>query len=512
MKLAEKSGAFGLSIFTLVIFLALFGWRPFYLGFYSDDYILFVDPLTSGTPASEVARNLLGIYINRPIAGLWAAFFVGLCRENPILWHSVLISQAFLAALLIASLIKRLINLMGVSAKETPALVFWFWPLLPITYGFLAWPTYSHGNFCLHFFLISFLFLLSDSRHRVVFVILFYALSVLTLEHFYLQMIPLLILALWQRKKLDYSTKDLGIMAFGLVLIQGSAALFNRLIQGGIRKGIDFDFIASRISGVIANPTLWYQVIIPIFALLIGILILQRLWHFWKSKKTLPGPLVLISVATLGLLLSAFVCLAAGYSIRPFGIGSRTTMATSVWLVVLVLGAALQIQSIVWRRIFLAGLLAVCLVLNIWQGIQWAGSWREQQRVVSNAPVDLFKNLPPGSTVIGVVPNYYGEVIVFDEDWTLGPALLSRHPELRDSRLAFIPHKNASFSMADLRFEDGQIVRSSRYSGHKLGSRNVGELFLWNSYTGGVYQVIPPWTLPAGSNPLQIPLENLKKI
>lgn len=476
-----------------------FGWRPWALGFYSDDYALFVEPLAAGSPPAEVVAKIYksAVFKNRPVAGWCASVLVPLCKDDPFRWQVILACQAMVISVLVGWIVLGLFRLEQNIDLPSAALICSLWPLLPVTFGFLAWPTCATVNLCLAAFLLFWGLLLTSWRFRVPVALGFLGLGFLTYEQFYFQIIPVLFFLFWKRKSLGYGKSELGFLVCSSLLIQILAVVFNRLVLDAPRKVFDPEFILTRVWNVLTHPEYLHYAIIPLAAVLFG------LWLAFRSVKAAKGdgprlehsPLVLLPL--MGIAISGLVCLVAGYSVRPFGIGSRTTMAVSVWMVVLAFGAALQIQSLGWRRTFLAGLSAVCLVLNLWQGRQWAGSWKEQQRVVGNAPVDLFKDLPPGSTVISLVPNYYGEVIVFDEDWTLGPALRTRHPELRGKGIAFIPHKNTGFTKADLRYENGKVFRETRHSGHRLEPLPVTEVYFWNSYTRDLLKVAAPWALPA---------------
>lgn len=490
----------------------MFGWRPFYLGFYSDDYTLFVEPLAVGTPTGNVAKSLFEIYLNRPLTGLWAALFVFVCQKNPVLWQSVLCVQAIVMSLLIVMILERLVKLMVEPKKTIDPLILWIWPCLPITYGFLAWPTHSHPNFCFISFLAAMWALLSFRPWRVYLSLAAVVASFLTSEHFYFQIFPLYALVFWNRRVLGYKRSELGWLALGLLATQIGALSFNRLIQKGITKTFDPEFIFTRIKSSLMHPEYWHHIAIPLSVATTMIVIIWNLIRRWQAAQKVSPGAGLMLIALAGSFFSAGLCLAAGYSIRPFGLGSRTSMVFSLWLVVFLLGLCLQFNSLSHQRLLLGALIGLLLPVNIWQGKQWAGSWEKQKKVLADVPVGSFSQLPSGACVVGLVPNYQGDVLVFDEDWTLGPAIISAHPALKNKKLKIIPHKNSGFSKADLTFSDGKISRISKLSGHKLGDIQAKDLYLWNSYSGNLFRVASPWHLPVNQDPFQVGETNLLRI
>lgn len=500
--------------FALSAFLSflLFGWRPFFLGFYSDDYSLFVEPLAIITPVSEVAFDLVKIYVNRPISGLLSACSVILCRDNPFHWHLLLMVQGILITVAVAFAVKKLAALIFLANGKTESMLYLLWPCLPVTYGFLAWPTYCMGGFCFLSYVLAVCVLLSSNPWRVVLGLAGFGLSIFTLEHFYFQLFPLLCLLFWKRKILKYKRDELKTLIFGFLIIQFAALSLNRLVAEGIRKTFSPGFIVTRIFGVIANPEYIHHALIPIAGLIASLWFIQEILRYQKLKTNIPESLILMGIALLGICLSALVCLIAGYSIRPFGVGSRTSMVFSFWIVFFCLGMVMAIKPLFLQKSIVGGLLCMLLILNVWQGNQWAASWKRQKKVLADVPVESFSQLPFGACVVGLVPNYQGDVLVFDEDWTLGPAIVSAYPNLKNKNLKIIPHKNRGFSKADLIFTDGKISRISKLSGHKLADIQARDLYLWNSYSGNLFRVVGPWHLPVDQDPFQVKETNLQKI
>ena len=127
-----------------------FGWRSWFLGFYSDDYALFVEPLATGSLPAEVVAKIeeSKVFKNRPVAGWCAAALVPICQDNPFRWQVALACQSLLISLLVGWLSLCLFRLEKGTDFFCGALVCWLWPLLPVTFGFLAWPTCATVNLC----------------------------------------------------------------------------------------------------------------------------------------------------------------------------------------------------------------------------------------------------------------------------------------------------------------------------------------------------------------------------
>ena len=89
-------------------------------------------------------------------------------------------------------------------------------------------------------------------------------------------------------------------------------------------------------------------------------------------------------------------------------------------------------------------LLILLLFSVFYEGKDWADSKSIQQEVLDAFPVDKVSNLHDG-LILCLVPNYAGDVLIFEDTWSLNPAITTKYknidfvssgcPESRVSRI-----------------------------------------------------------------------------
>ncbi len=491
------------TVWTLLgMWLLAYAWRPFLFGFYSDDYVLILQPVAQGMPASELFDFQMRNFANRPISGLVAFAYVRLLGDSAFLWHAASAVTCLLTGGLLWLILERLNRIENPVDEERLVWLTASWWLLPTSFGFVSWPAYVIHLPVVPLFLISFLILIRSPRLSwlpAASALFFYCLCLVTHESFYFQyLIPFTVL-LVVRKISRLRWRNWVIWFSIFTLAQGSAIVFNRLSTIGTKKQFDAEFVFTRIVSVFENPRFLVHAVVPLLiAFVTGLLVLRIVRHLRLHSRPIPAgfPLTLIFVS--GLLLSVLLYLSAGYSIRPFGLGSRTTICASIVAMLLLL----QLLKHNSRFLHLprAAPWSIPVVLALLSGIQayhWHGSWRLQNEVMDQLPQRELLDLEKGAIVLCLVPNYHGHVMVFEDTWSLGPATWTHYPGLRQSRLQLLPHKNAGFRAAEVSFVGGKLTYRQLYTGHNLGSFRAGVLYVWNYYTGQLLRaegdvVIPP--------------------
>ena len=140
--------------------LTAFSWRPFFLGFYSDDYMIILEPISEGRSAQQLYEFYTRLYANRPLSGLFMVGLVELCGNSPFAWQVVASLLCLLTGLLVWMVATRL-NLIGTPmGEERIAWLSSLWFILPTSLGFSSWPTYVAHLPAAIFFLACFHLLL----------------------------------------------------------------------------------------------------------------------------------------------------------------------------------------------------------------------------------------------------------------------------------------------------------------------------------------------------------------
>lgn len=489
---------------VVVVWVALYAWRPWLFGFYSDDYILFLSPNVPFDLLSEQIVYYWDVYQSRPLSGLFALLLYNICKDSVWLWQCVLALQVLAMVLLFSKILLRINCLGGCVSNRVCSLLPCVWLALPITFGFTAWITMACHNFAILFYLLSFVFAMSDSRQSPALALGFYLLSCFTHEAFYFQFIVILGIVFFFRKQLKFSHSRLTVLTVGYGSIQILAVIFNRVIMAAESgKSFQLEFILTRIQGVLENPQYWYMAIIPMLVcILFGFLGFYLLWRF-KTQRQLPSPSIWIILLGLsGSIVTVLIYFSMGYSIRPFGLGSRTTVVFSFWLILMLLGLLSLLNSNRLNHLSLAGVFLLCVVASVGQSRHWAQSWHLQKAVIDKIPTDKFHAIEDGSLIVVVVPNFVQDVIVFEDDWTFGPAAQYKDPTLKEKRHIYMPHKNTGFRAAEIELREGILEQRFLRSGHQNKNLHVNQIYIWNYYTDRLYRVTGSLRLPEGLDPL----------
>lgn len=484
----------------MAVWALVYLWRLPFLGFYSDDYTLIFKAVNLDN-FEQRSSYLMEIFANRPLCGLMGIFWTSLYGDNALLWHLHLSFLSLMNALIIYGITHKLNNLACFIDEKKEFYFAAIWLALPITLGFTIWPTMAFASPSLTFFLFAFYFIFKGPKlpfKNIVFSISFYALSIFTYEVFYLQFLPLLALVWIFKKKMILKSKNVLQLASLFFVLQMVAIIFNRLSHGGVKKSLNIQFVLGRIQAVIENPRYLYQAIIPIAIVLFFIgFSIKLIIDYKKKKKTLSERKLVFGVSLFASLLSVLIFLSAGYSIRPFGTGSRTTMVFSFWLLIMLMCITLpkKISSAKNNKILGFVFLSILLGINFCQSVGWIKSWEIQQKVLKSFPIAKFQNLESEATVVAIMPNYYKDVIILEEDGTFEHAIESKYPDLEHKNFQYLVHKHQGFQAATFVYSQNIIKRLRLRSGHWGGEWQRPYFYLWNYYTGSVHLINADLTL-----------------
>lgn len=496
MKIIDLTNISRPTLLFIGIWIISFIWRPFLLGFYSDDYAIFLEPLFNDIPLDALIIHLKNLFLNRPFTFLLSIFWTTICRSNPALWHISASILSLLIGLCIRNLLTYLNNNNKILTEYEIVLLSALWFVLPFTLGFTAWPTYLFATSCALFFAgFLYYFLKSNgSLNKNLFISLFlYFLSISTLEAFYFQYIIGFGLVYLNSTQKQDSLKKMLFPFIVFTAVQISIIFITQSITTGVRKSFDMEFIVTRIVSVINNPQYLFEAIVPITFLTISMLLF--IYLFIKIKKNglhkIDNNLLCVCLILTGIIMNIIIYMAAGYSIRPFGLGSRSSIAFCFLFIILFFYLTTKINSYKLRSTIIVAVTISSTISLLMEGMDWARSWELQQSIVASFPVD--KIIPSESSlIIALVPTYSGHVTIFEDTWTLPKAIKLAH----NLKLNIIPHKNEGFRKSELIIKDGKISTTSLLSGHPGVSSEYLNYYLWNYYTNKMYHIIGDLKIP----------------
>jgi hypothetical protein len=180
----------------------------------------------------------------------------------------------------------------------------------------------------------------------------------------------------------------------------------------------------------------------------------------------------------------------AGSGMIAVGVTTRILSLFSVWLLI----AACLAGACVWRHVssgFRSAVFAaavatgVCLAVgNLVRTREWAEAWRQQQKVLAEAPAAAMAGTAPGSTILYVNPTDVNGAPILAAPWDINQAMPLYHPGTE--RLVFVVYDPSRGSLisngTDLRYESGLVLES-----------NPKNLHVWIPRTGSYYRAIQPF-------------------
>lgn len=443
----------------LVVFLFLYLWRPFSLGFYSDDWatLVGVNHISGARPFSSIRFNYYqNNFLNRP--GQIIFFFIvsSLFQSSAFLWQTLNAILMLLSGYILQKLINLFLDLIRLPNPTLATIASTIWLALPWTLGISAWSVCAPATSSLIFFLLSFYFFLkaiaSNSPRLHIISALFLLLSYSLYEAFFLQYlifyltIPLLLKP--PAKKL----KPILVSFFLLNFVQGATLIWNRIAVTPSTPVKTFypQWAVMFRHYLTSLPTLLLQSL-PEMSSLLSILTIITIVIFIFSlfislcRRTSILPYLTIFPLILAYSVSIFVYSISGYGFFSLGPLSRTTFSASLWLLVtftLVMAIISHQLLPKLQKMFYVLPLSFLLVLAAAAFLRtsdWAKAWELQQTILSQAPIDKINSMEPGATLIYITPNTVNEAFIFLAGYDLNNALIDTYPQIK-SDITFCPH------------------------------------------------------------------------
>lgn len=465
-------------------------WRPLYLGFYSDDYTVLFEPFKL-YPASGWLNYYVSLYSNRILAGVFSYVLLGTLQVNPFLWQLFGAMVVLAESLLFFKALRILNDLQPAKLDcKVIALISCLWIINPFSFGFTAWPAHMVTGLCVVAFLLAFI---AYFQGRFLASFILYSVSCLTLEAYYFQFILFLGLSWVYQHKFVFRHTRLARHLAVFSLLQLSFISYNRLTQGGTTKNFNPEFIFTRVFGVVRNPVYWLEALIPFLILALFLALLIRNLPKIRDRSIEPHHVTLLLLSFCAFV-NLLMYMSVGYSIRPFGIASKTTIVVSALSIFAVFILAQSFPN--KARIIVIIAMLFFTPIFIQQTKDWADSWLLQQKVIHAFPAEVIAREGREKILLAIVPNRVNSVLVFEESWALGPALRAHYVVLREAKVEYVTHKFGTVSATRTVYDGAQIGQFGRFSGHvSLGLKHENGLLLWNYFDGSLRRVDRPFVL-----------------
>src|SRR5215831_474732 len=419
-------------------------WHPFYLGFYHDDWALFVLPHALFQEGQNVIDFFTTAHPDRPCFAIFSFITVNFWNGETWSFHVIKNIINLATACSIVLVINAYQDMLGKRSLPLAILAGSYWLVVPWSLGYTLWPTASFLNMSLLFVCISAFFLKKWwERNAPVMLILstvFFAGSVFFYQSSWgsiflfvliIGMIELfegrLPKRLWIPASLFFSVQFAAMLHSAFTSPKALNHSINPLAITNIK--IMFE-LGKEQFGAEAYYSLW--------GVVSAILILVLIEPFLRATHRRPQVLAAVSIFILGIGLSALLYATAGYIIAVWGVESRTTQFPTFWTAMSVALFFSPAQTSgrswdIWRSWDMLGIAIFSVVLSLsaaayWNAAEpWIRSWRMQQEVLSRVNV-LSNRLKSGDVIVSDVPLTVGSerresVPVFGAPWDITPAV-----------------------------------------------------------------------------------------
>lgn len=425
-------------LIPIVIFLLLHIARPWWTGFYHDDWTIFVEP--SQFSSGDFQNFYFNTFKDRPLLGLILFGVSSLWTTNPA-WTGhpafmVVLASSFVAvtALIFYIFLRRVESIAGVRGSA-PALSVALWIAIPWGLGYSLWPVSSITTLTAQilFLTSSILYLdymMKDGIWRALGGGAALFASYLTYQSFYLAFVPLVALLLsfkWHDGMIRKRACYLLVLSVFVQLV----CVLMALSFTGKSTAINMKLILANIGYFLPRAvaeSFGYFWLLPL------ILFLSLLACGFSILKNLERPnrrmfAFALGATVFGVVVGTLPFSIAGYVIQGVGTTSRTTIGANIWIctaVALVLMAATKSALYSQRVSMISRALLVSLTAaSVWQLTSWVSSWDRQRKILSEFPYEFVKTMPEGGVLVLDEPPYINGVEVFAAPWALSSAVYS---------------------------------------------------------------------------------------
>lgn len=484
--------------FLLVVFvwLAIYSLRPWFLGFYHDDWSILVESTNYGGPFSFTRLSwFMTSFTSRPLSGFLYYLFTSVLGKSAFAWQTAQALIVLLVALALRGLVISLTRFLEIKVQWFADVAVSFWLVFPWAMGVTAWPTSSAPLFSVLFFAwgaAQFFDRLDAGKLPGTTTYLLFFLSFLTLEAFYGQYLVLIGLALLTRWSRHFPWRLVTLPLAILTVIQVVFVLWNRLsprFLPGFTKVFYEQWWQLTFSSWRRLPYLLFksagEVELP---LKLGIGVLGALFGISlvrtglkkSTRKQIAFIFGALFLSGTGVLLAILVYSLAGYGIETIGLFSRTTMSLNVWLlliIALLLGLAEKLLPTSFKKAFgltLFGLFLCLGLATVMRMQDWAEGWQLEKQILAQAPMAQISQTDPQAAIIFAGPYVHKGIHIFIATWDISAAMNNTYPQLR-------------FKAAAEKWRGGRLFTVQRdwvtsWDGQRLtqGQAPAGEPTLWS--------------------------------
>ena len=500
-------------VIPLTVWLLLYIFRPFVLGFYSDDWFVLLLPLRDGTVFSPARLNyLIELYSNRPLTGLFTYILSLFCNGSEFLWHTAIMFVNLATTFFIRLFIRRFLILINSNLLIIAEIVACFWLAFPWTLGFTAWPTLVPCQIAIIFFSYSGICLFTSWKKGKISSwkpSLFFLLSCLSYESFYGQFIIFIALGLIYgiHKRLGWKAILYPLVSY--IIVQFLAIAWNRLspilFQGtAATKSLYKHWYVTWFNSVVNLPTILSQSTsifknYLIYLLSIGLIIFAISLVFYGNQGRMIQEKIQLFLTILvfsigGLLAIAVYCSAGpGYSMASVGLASRVTLSLSFWLAMILVPMYLILFKLPLKLKLSMAIVTLGIIIclggaTLIQIQPWAKAWEIQKIMLSSVPIqEISKINRKAYLILTNSPQEYQGISIFNAPWDFDAAMKYTYPNVKEMKFLVDAESVKTSWDGDILEQTVPLAWSFKYA--------TKEVWIWNYQTKNLLQVFPPLKL-----------------
>ncbi|OGU59858.1 MAG: hypothetical protein A2X64_04095 [Ignavibacteria bacterium GWF2_33_9] len=442
MRLLKKYSS---SIIFVGLFLIIYAWHPFKLGYYSDDWNylanLRFEHHISQTPFNlDILQHYLNCFGNRPFTAIFWYMGYSLFNDSNIGgWQIYVLLIAFSMFFSFRLFYKKFIEFIGIKTNtifdNIPIL---FFIVIPWISAFTNWISVSMSTMAVTFFLLFLYYLFKgwlEGREYLLKTSIFLVLSLFTYESFYFQWIIFFYIGWIFKDKILSGKKAFKLPLIIYSIIQISAIAWNRFSVPY------FDYLVVKTSNAYLLPTFLANVISMPYAVaasfvehsvfIIPLLLVIFFFSFGNGKWKLLSNKIHIRIFisfVFGILISIGLYAMVGYSIWGLGGRSRTLIVFTLYFL-LFLGIVInqvQKKSLNWYKLLRISMISILLLFgwnNVRNALDWNKSWKMQKKTITDFNYDVIQKIESEDIILVDLPFRERWVSVFDAQWAVNAQL-----------------------------------------------------------------------------------------
>jgi len=438
-----------LILLPVTVWLVLYSWRPFYLGFYHDDWIVFAFHHAQGPNFSEYLtwlKNRIGFAVSLYcIISIWDG--------NPFTLHTLFAIGWGVSAVTMFLLVREIITLYGNKNTIFPAaFASALWLGMPWSMGYTAFLACSIISLpcVIGFMICAWSYLRYTQGRKYWYVVVSGAALVfcfINYEAFYISFAGICAISVWLnwrhgtiswRRELIGSTILFSVQAFFIILAK---IMTPKTLMVNMELCIN-NLHAPRTIFMNTMKSVLPEKLVLVLLLCLLVLCVASAWKDWKKNRTLWNTifaLVLLTIVVISLLISTLPYSLAQYGLVDSGCSSRTTLSFSLWLclgVGILIAAVCQQQS--WlettTKAVFCGFLLVLVIATVECSRNWINVVAQQNAILTRMPMTEISKTSEKTVFILPTDRFLNKVEVFAAPWDISSAMIVRHPELAKSK------------------------------------------------------------------------------